>query len=543
MPQPYDYLLIVLAMAGMLGIGRLLFRSGDVFRDLLLGLLIVSITSAAFAWFVPVAVMPFLWASIGIGLVSIGFSLRSKSKILALSASWFDAARKEYVLILFSIFSAALLLLKLNLHFYKFTEDAVYFIPFLELRLADYVGALKFATYWPALQAASHLTFTTAMLALTALSPDASMLHAVEARYILVVIFCARLFFLSIKSSKNNRIFVGVSCVLIFYIYFYEVELSMKSSTMFYWMVITEISIFIISNPEFNKKSISILTCLGLSLVALKSVIIQIPIAFLLVFLFLFRMQVFSPKSFLMGTAVFLQTLALLFVPKPFQGLNVFPSLVDLKHINVMDYFSKMGDGLLNKDAFIAQFISNWAGVFMVFLLIFIKYIVIPMKMLDVVQYSTVSASKRVGFNILSAYIVLMFFSIIIVRNGGHGVTHQSWVIYTGSGFVIPILMKAVGTGKKHLAILVLAISVIYAGLGRYTPWQHMAWPSSPHFAGVTAHDLFHAPRAWVLSLHEGEFVGNVGLRALMLNTRLMKGEVPPSYSGPAGVFIVDGDQ
>ncbi|AVM75623.1 hypothetical protein [Magnetospirillum gryphiswaldense] len=538
LPHPQDYLLILAACTGLAGLGKLVFDSGDWMRDLLLGMMLAGVSAAAFAWFAPVAVMPFLKGAVVIGLLGCA---REAWRLWRKGAwSWPD--RRSLMSMAICAVAAALLFLPFEVHFYTFAEDGVYFIPFLELRLADYVGPLKFAAYWPSLQGASHLAFTTILLGMTALVPQANMLHGIEARYLFIILYFGRVLYLLVSRYDRNRLIYGAICLLLFYLFYNEISACLRTSTMFYLVFLMEYTLIVLfpGEPETGKWKYLFPLIFVSALVSMKSILIQLPLICALYLFFCNIKNITSVRLWLAGVVVGGQTLALLFVPMPFEGLDVLPRLVSLGQFTTNDYFSKFGDGLINKESWLAPLYGPQVGLFAAFALLVGKYVLTAFAGLDRIK-------ERLGDGLdpklvlsLELYVLTTLASVVLIRNGGHGVTHQVWGVYTISGIVVIIVSRALATLPTRWMAVVVAVAVLYAGLGRHTPWRYLAWPWQPHFAGVTLEQLEQAPHDWLLVRHGDEFPGNVALRALMLNTRLLKGEVPVSYAGPAGVFIIE---
>jgi len=103
---------------------------------------------------------------------------------------------------------------------YRFmTDDVIYFAPLVETFLADYTGGIRVPTYYPALMTSHKLAPTMALAVLCGLLPKVTLVHAVEARYLLMSAFLARVLFLLWRRSESSGVvFIPVAICMIFLI-------------------------------------------------------------------------------------------------------------------------------------------------------------------------------------------------------------------------------------------------------------------------------------------------------------------------------------
>lgn len=534
---PITYLLLLLAAAGHLGLGRLLLGSRDPWRNLLVGLVVTAGTGSALAWSYAGAALSTIRVLLVIGLASLAWWMVAERARLALpTVRRMVAGGGVAVLLLVPVM---LPFADLHWQFYAYNgQDLPYFIPFLEVVLADYLSPLRAATFYPVLSATTHLAPTTGLVALCGFLPKATMVHGTEARFLLVTAFAVRLAWrLWTGSGRANLAAFLLAMLGLMLVFGVEMRVVASGSTYLYLLLVWEF--VLLALVPGDRDGVDARLCAALALMP-AMVMAKLPIGYAAMITGLFLLwraprRVFHPAVLTVGTISVVNVLIVMVRPKPFAEVNMAYSLVNpFTGKPPLDYFLKFGDGLVNK-LWLADYIgpATQVGIVGILAVVLIKTWLMPMTALRW------SPSERAGGGAvlrqgLVVYLVAALLGWVFVRNSQHGLTHQAWFPFLAFSVAWPAAQLAAARSRRWLLGCCLA-GLIYAVPGTapaFEAWRSLHGKPLAIFGGLTYAELVSTPVDVLLSQRAGEMPDQVGIRAVLIGQRLYAGKVPPAFSG-----------
>ena len=515
-----DYLLIAVALAGYAGIGWLFARGHDPVRNMVTGLLVVAGVAASLAWTAPLYIVPLFRAAIGVGLMAVVYKtvqFRGKrintSAILGVAIAMVIAGAWYY---------------DWHYRFYHTTEQELYFAPFVEMFLADYAGPLRATTFYPAPLTSMHIAPSAIWAAMCALIPHPTMIHGIEARWLLGAGIIGHVFWLLYRhSGRPAWIFVPVALAVL-YVMDWEIRWSFSTSSQTFYLILLEIvglALTVAPSDEEDGRAREAVI-LGLGLIMLKTSVIYVPLALAGYYVLRFRSTRFHWSVITMGAIVAAQLLTTLSRPRPYPDIRIGFSLANpFSSRPVMDYRFDIPLGGDFSDVSLAWWSIAAAGI-----LYMIKYTLLPMAALRHAE----SGDKLRGGLIrgLQVMVLSILVAWVMIRNSQQGTLHVLWtVVFVTAPLAAAWACAAVSKGGWKWMTGLAATVAIMAGFG------HVPWTGTPDFGGISYNDLRTIPAEQLLVRRGDEPINNVGLRALMLGQRL-PASGPLGQSGVLASFI-----
>lgn len=538
-----DYLLMFLGALGNLGLGRLVLRSRDPLRNLMVGLCLTGGVGAVLAWIAAGAVLPTIQAMVAIGGIALVVEAVQKRASLPRLADLKGFAGPGVVFILL----AGILLFGLHWQYYRYSSgDVVYFAAFYELFLADYLEPLRVPTYYPFPSTSTHLAPITALAAICAFIPKATMIHGIEARFLIVVAVIAgtgcRLWRAS--GSPNLALFVLVMAAALF-IFMTETFTALAGSSYLYLLLVWEIAALALGAEDvddLDTRARAILFFVAIMVIA-KLVIAYVPVLMGLYLFWRLPAQRFKLIVWIGGILVAASLVETILLPRPFAELNLGFSLANpFSARPTIDYYMKFEDGLLSKAHFGKYVTYDYQiGAFLMFFLALLKTYLVPLAAIRRVA-SGRTGTAGVLVQGIELYLLVVLMGWIAVRNSDHGLTHQAWLLFLAAGIGWPALQLAAFKGGRIWLVGILAMAAVYGVFG-HSPygaiWARWQSGGAGLFGGLDYKVLISLPAREVLTRRGQEPEDEVSVRAALTGRRLLASEVPITYNGSYAQFIV----
>ena len=518
-----DYLLVAVALAGYAGIGWLFVRGQDPIRNTVTGLVVVAGISASLAWTAPLYIVPFFRLSIGLGLLT----------SIAKSVMFLRLGRRLDARLILSAATAMVIAgawyFDWHFRFHHGEAEELYFAPFVEIFLADYTGPLRATIFYPAPLTGMHIAPSALWAAMCALIPHPTMIHGIEARWLLASLVIGHSFWLLYRHSGRSALFFIPVSLAVLYVVDWEIRWSFNTSSQTFYLILLEVAALALTAKADQNKDIITreAVILGMSLVMLKTSVIFVPMALAGYYLLRFRSARFHWSVITMAAIVISQLLTTLSRPRPFPGVNLGFSLANpFSPRPTMDYrFAQtFGSDLPNVP------LVGWA-VAAATILFLVKYYLLPMAALRQAESGT-NELHRGLIRGLQVMVLSTLAGWVMIRHSQQGTVHVLWA----TAFVtVPLASAwacaaAAESGWRWKAGLAIAVGII--AVTGHNPWRGEA-----NFGGVSYQDLTTKPMEQMLVRQGDEPESNVGTRALMLGQRL-----PVSHTldqtGVLGSFI-----
>lgn len=539
-----DYPLMALALLGCMGFGRLILGSRDGGRNLLAGAVLIGACCSMLVWNWAGWAMPVTRALLGIGLIALGWH-GWKSRASFQWPSW------PVIPVLAIVFTVSLIITgDLHWSIYHYSgEDLPYFIPFQEFILADYPHPLRVATYWPAPSAIFHSVPIGTLAAINAFLPYPTLIHGVEARFILVtIVVCWTAFRLYEQVRDRQPLWqFALFMAAILVIFAVETRIVLIGSTYLYFLLLLETAIILMarnknrdSDPTRYVAALFFLAAIAIS----KPVIGYVAVVTGLFLLWRCPRAVLHRAPILMGLAVIANVSAIFSRPRPFADIDLGFSIVNpFSAKQPLNYFMKFYDGLINRE-WLGDYIGSdvQIGIVAILMIAVAKSFWLPMAWASMTCPDKDSGTDGVLRQAFMLYIIVTSVGWIFVRNDQHGLTHQTWLLATAGALAWPALQLRLIHGWWRTKIVLIGIALIYLLPGTsplQMAWKRLDRQGEARFAGFTWSEIAATDNSRALAPQPGEPMANVGLRAMMRGQRLLAGSVPKSYSGSFAEWIL----
>ncbi|MBF0128395.1 MAG: hypothetical protein HQL33_00215 [Alphaproteobacteria bacterium] len=531
-----SYGLVLAASLGLMGVGGLALPGAPFGRRFLAGLALVGGVCGALAWVAPVAVVPVGRFAIAAGWIVLLALLRRPLR------EGFPAIDRRAVLL--ACLAAGIgvgVALPFHFRFVHIGDNNYFLGQVVEVFLADYVGPLRIPTYYPWEVSASHMPPSMALAAMAALLPRATMLDALEVRFLLLAFVIARFSFVVLRSSRRSMPETALLLTAGLLVFHREINSAFTESTFYYIVFVFELALILFFDRAGDEeRTARDALFVLLAMVGGKASIFYLPFVTAVWVAARFPRIAFHPAVVVGGAVTFIQLALTSFRPKPFADVSIKLSLFNPGGGRAaFDYYPAIGDALVNSDT-VQRFLPGAyvSGILLLLLVIAVKYWVLPIRAIA----GGLDPSRREILRIAEVFLLAALIGLVLVRHDQHGVTHQVWVFYGTAPLVLGAILARCTISTHfvgHWRGGLVAVAVLVAAVG-YDPWSGFRSPSSPHLGGVTHWDLEGMDPAQAILPRPGENETAPCERALLKGVRLEAGSVPRSCLGTLGIYAVE---
>lgn len=517
-----DYLALVAAFFGFAGVGRLIVRGNDALANAFLGLLFCAGIAASLCWTYPVAVSPFFRGMIAAGLIVLGRDVVLRNRAGTLPPAGMVAQAVLAIVI------AGAWVYDLHWRFHHTDSEDVYFSPMVEMLRADYLGPLRAFTHYPDPLKALHIASSAVWAGLCALMAAPTMIHGLEARYVLeavVVGHCGLRLYRWLK--RPAWVFLPVALATL-YVVDGELRATLYTSSQLYFLTMLELATLAVTADDTDPAVPRQALALAIALAMLKTSIFYLPVVLAGYYLLRFPRTRFDPAVLGMAAVVAAQMLTVMSRPIPVTHARLSPSLANPfgpRPALDFDPVVMLGGGTL--DLPVRTYVALAAVLYLV-----------KATLLPAAAYRSLGGGggqRQILINGILLSTLAVLFSWVLMRNSQMGTVFVQWAAVMG---VAPLAVGAVAVATRPGAwawraglaggVLVLALAI-----------GHVPWRGTPNFGGLTYDDLMRRPKAELLTRIGDEDPGNVAIRALMLGERLPAATTPLENTGLLINFIV----
>jgi len=542
-----DYFLVGVAAMGCAGLGLLTGTKGFG-RPLLVGIILQACLASLLVWFLPLVVAPLFRVGIGIGWAVLiihayaAFSRSSKTLGQFATGLFREMSARTYMQAIAATVFTFVVMLPIHYGDYKFmVDDAIYFGPLVEIFLADYTGGIRVPTYYPALMSAHQLAPTMALAVLAGLLPEVTLVHAVEARYLLMSVFLARvLFLLWRRSGSSDVVFILVVICSIFLIRS-ELKTLIHTSTYVYALVVAELFLLTLD----RRSDAMTFLILALALILMRTSLFYAGASLVGYILLVSAKMRTSPLSIAMILVVLANLVAISLVPKPYGNFE----LIDVSFSLVNPFSPKPSFDyrqILRFDRIIGQFPELYfmtAGVAVAAILALLKYYYLGFAAIRRLISMGVIAGDKMARRGLELYLLIMLAGWIVVRNSQHGITYQLYnpaSIGLIAAMALILVASMRGAWLWRSAIFAVSGTALIVGINihgidnidKVVLGYKFGEPANLS-KGTYYKNLKSIPQSAALKkLPNDGASGKLGVRALMLGHRLSAADVSPKQSG-----------
>lgn len=298
-----DYVGFLVALLGNGLLGRFITKK-NWGTSVLAGLCISGSILAITGWFAPIYTRQIIFILFCLGFFNLLKDLKSFKNLPKLN----------FTLPLSIIFSLLVFRHFSYENYFYNNHDPAYWGYAFELLRAEYFGPIKVPTFYPEQFAPMHILPSTAIVSLLVFTKNASLIHIIEIKYLLVSILFGNFYYRLSKEIPGRQLFLILGLLFCFYIYELEIGYNTLISSYFYMLILIEILLL-----TLNKKPNHLeLLFLSLILIIARGPIFYLAAALFIYYFFFFRQFRYNKKIIATGLIVICVMSTWVYFPRAF---------------------------------------------------------------------------------------------------------------------------------------------------------------------------------------------------------------------------------